>query len=73
MEKLNFDEEARKLFRALNLEGGAPAGRYQPLNPVWRNASTGGTGGAAVDVDGTRSPSTVQMGDGVVDEACGIF
>ena len=39
----DFDEEAHKLFRSLNLDPSRGSG-YNPLNPIFRDSVSGGTG-----------------------------
>ena len=44
-ESLDFDDEAAKLFKSLNLSptGEDCGGRFKPLDAVWRHPQTGGT------------------------------
>eukprot|EP00959_Pyramimonas_sp_CCMP1952_P184988 3867850-Pyramimonas_sp.AAC.1 len=41
-ESLNFDDEARKLFKSLNIAPGELGGDYNYLDPVWRHPTSGG-------------------------------
>eukprot|EP00798_Chlamydomonas_sp_ICE-L_P019829 gene19829-26516_t len=41
-EKLDFDDEAHKLFKTLNLKAGEVGGDYNYLDVVWRHPTSGG-------------------------------
>ena len=41
-EKLDFDEEAQKLFKSLNLKPCEVGGDYNYLDPIWRHPTSGG-------------------------------
>mmetsp|Transcript_18024 Transcript_18024/g.30314 ORF Transcript_18024/g.30314 Transcript_18024/m.30314 type:complete len:214 (+) Transcript_18024:345-986(+) len=41
-EKLDFDEEARKLFKSININPGEIGGEYNYLDPIWRHPTSGG-------------------------------
>uniref|UniRef100_A0A7S0RVJ9 protein-tyrosine-phosphatase n=1 Tax=Pyramimonas obovata TaxID=1411642 RepID=A0A7S0RVJ9_9CHLO len=41
-EKLDFDDEALKLFKTLNIKPGELGGDYNYLDPVWRHPTSGG-------------------------------
>ena len=42
-EKLDFDDEAKKLFARLNLDtsAGRSGGQYNPMDPIWSDPKTG--------------------------------
>ena len=42
-EKLDFDDEARKLWTRLNIESPGGSKLYSPLDPIWRHPVGGGT------------------------------